>query len=85
MTLLASKAGGKMAQKVAETAGDLAYDKAQNIKAWGKSLGGAFSIFVMLFTNFLIDAPFINKINKKVTDFIDNFEKNKETQQKEAK
>ena len=85
MTMLASKAGGNFAAKVAETAGELNFDKMQNAERWGKSLGGALSIFVMLFTNFLIDAPFINWINKKTTDFVNGLGKNKEPQQKEVK
>ena len=86
MTALAACAGGKFAQKVAETVNpENAFDVAQNAKAWGKSLGGALSIFVMLFTNFLIDAPFINKINKWTTDFVNGLGKNKEPQQKEVK
>ena len=86
ITALAANAGGKFAKKVAQTVNPKnAFDVTQNEKAWGKSLGGALSIFVMLFTNFLIDAPFINWINKKTTDFINGLGKNKEPQQKEVK
>lgn len=91
MTALAAKAGGKIGEKVAETFNSNKIDPKEvfkfqeNAKAWGKSLGGALSIFVMLFTNFLIDAPFINKINKVTTDFVNGLGKNKEPQQKEVK
>lgn len=51
---------------------------------WGKSVGGALAIIVMLVTNFLIDAPFINWINGKVTKMINKNSDNQE-QAKEAK
>ena len=90
MTALAMKAGGKMGEEVAKVFNPNKLDPKdvfkyqENASAWGKALGGALSIFVMLFTNFLIDAPFINKINKKVTDIVNGLNKDKQPQQKEA-
>ena len=57
------------------------------MQKWGKNLGGAIATLVMLVTNFIIDAPFINWINKKATDVVDKFDKNKEqkNQEKEVK
>ena len=50
---------------------------------WGKTVGGAVAIAIMTVTNFIIDAPFINMINKKMTDIFDK-KPNKE-QGKEVK
>ena len=63
------------------------YLKEKDLQKWGKSLGGAIATLVMLVTNFIIDAPFINWINKKATDVVDKFDKNKEQkiQEKEVK
>ena len=43
------------------------YAYSEKMASWGKSLGGAAATMVMMFTNFLIDAPFINWINKKIS------------------
>lgn len=68
-----SKAGGKIGEMIASGAkdGKNLYQKTQQMQAWGKNLGGALAIFVMMFTNFLIDAPLVNKINKSMTNFAD--------------
>lgn len=71
-TALCMGAGGKVGQKLASKISDGSTNKflqKENAVAWGKSIGGAVAIGVMMFTNFLIDAPFINVINKKVADF----------------
>ena len=52
--------------------------------SWGKSIGGALAIAVMLVTNFLIDAPFINWINGKVTNLLNKKDEQKQ-QAKEVK
>lgn len=96
-TALIAKVGAKAGEKVATKASQLInpdkFDKAKDnfkfqekMSSWGKSVGGAVAIGVMLFTNFIIDAPFINWINKKATDFIDGIgAKKQQKQQKEVK
>ena len=89
------KAGGKIADIVNEAnkEGQRSFSKAENaflykdnMEKWGKNVGGAAATLVMLVTNFIIDAPFINWMNKKVTDVVDKFENKKNNQQaKEAK
>ena len=65
------------------------YEYAEKMASWGKSVGGAVALGVMLVTNFIIDAPFINKINKKTTDLINKIskkeDKSPENVQKEVK
>ena len=46
------------------------YEASQNAAAWGKNIGGAVALLVMLVTNFVIDAPLINWINKKAMNFV---------------
>jgi len=48
------------------------YELTDNASKWGKNIGGAAAIVVMMATNFLIDVPFINAINKKVTKIVNN-------------
>lgn len=43
------------------------YQYSEKMSAWGKAIGGALATVVMMGTNFLIDAPLINYINKGVT------------------
>ena len=73
---LGAKAGGKIAKIINED--NLSPDVNKflyqdNAEKWGKNFGGAIATIVMLGTNFIIDAPFINWINKKATDVVDNF------------
>ncbi len=87
-TLALSKAGGDIGKMIALGVKnpENQYQLAQQTAAWGKSLGGAIAILVMMFTNFLIDAPFINKINKEMTHAVDKFSSKKQAQtQKEVK
>ena len=98
-TLGCAKAGEKIAQNIASKgdAGkdllgfkDIANNKylsQENASKWGKSIGGMAAVFIMLFTNFIIDAPFINVINDKTTKLVDKFtNKNKNNNaQKEVK
>ena len=37
------------------------------MSSWGKNIGGAAATMIMMVTNFIIDAPLINWINKKIT------------------
>ena len=60
-----------------------AYEFTEHMAKWGKTVGGAVAIAIMTVTNFIIDAPFINMINKKMTDIFDK-KPNKE-QGKEVK
>ena len=43
------------------------YNYTEKMSSWGKNIGGAAATMVMMVTNFLIDAPFINWINKKLS------------------
>ncbi len=43
-----------------------AFEYNELISKWGKNIGGALATCVMMVTNFVIDAPLINKINKVV-------------------
>lgn len=81
------KAGSKIAEIINEnklTKNLNAYEYDDSMKKWGKNVGGAVATLVMLGTNFIIDAPFINWINKNATDIVDNI-RNKKAQAKEAK
>jgi len=85
---LGAKAGSEYAkilnpEKLSEKAD--AYLYTQNMEKWGKNVGGAAATIVMLVTNFIIDAPFINWINKEATKIIDNHSKTKQIQTKEVK
>lgn len=89
-TLALSKAGQKGASAIADTlldkgkiSADNAYEFTEHMAKWGKTVGGAVAIAIMTVTNFIIDAPFINMINKKMTDIFDK-KPNKE-QGKEVK
>ena len=88
MTALCAKAGEKAGNEIYSSIASKdkanSYLKEQNAKAWGKSLGGAAAICVMMFTNFLLDVPIINWINKKVTDFTEKLSSKKQPQTKEA-
>lgn len=72
------KAGGSIAkiinsENISKATDEYHYTK--NIEEWGKTVGGALAIAVMMVTNFLIDAPLINAINKKMTAFFGRFNK----------
>ena len=53
------------------------------MEKWGKTIGGAAATLVMLVTNFIIDAPFINWINKQATNVVESVQKNKTKQPQE--
>lgn len=84
---LGTKAGSKIGQLVSEglKPEQNLYKYKEKMSAWGKSLGGAIAIGVMMFTNFIIDAPFINWINKKALDFVDGLENKKQENKAEEK
>ncbi len=76
-TLLMSKLGEKAGSKIADIINPEKLSSAQNLykykenaEAWGKSIGGASAILVMMFTNFLLDIPLVNYINKKITNLV---------------
>ncbi len=85
-TALCMKAGGKIGEELGKkfpdkfasivnnglTKKSSDYEKISNASAWGKNIGGAVALMVMLVTNFLIDAPFINLINKNATKVVKN-------------
>ena len=52
------------------------YKLTENASAWGKNIGGAVALLVMLVTNFIVDAPVINWLNKKSAEYLKNFRKN---------
>ena len=54
----------------------------ENASKWGKNIGGALATAVMLVTNFIIDAPFINWVNKQSTNVVDKIS-NKRAQKNE--
>lgn len=89
-TMAMSKLGGKAGSKIAEIVNpqklspDCDLHKFQkNAAAWGKSIGGAAAILVMTVTNFLLDVPLVNGINKKLSGIFLN--KNNKADVKEAK
>ena len=53
--------------------------------SWGKSVGGAVALGIMLVTNFIVDAPFINWINKQSTKVVDKIAKPKNNEIKTEK
>ena len=62
------KAGGSVAKILTENgkvSPDNAYEYAEKMSKWGKNIGGALATCVMMVTNFLLDVPLINHINKK--------------------
>lgn len=88
------KAGGAFADIIQKNTNNASLENKylykKDMETWGKNIGGAVATLVMLGTNFIIDAPFINWINKKATDIVDNkILKNKkddvETKEKEVK
>lgn len=47
-----------------------AYKYKELMSKWGKNIGGALATCVMMVTNFVIDAPLINVINKKAASVV---------------
>ena len=94
---IGSKAGSKIGEVLNPPINKLTkendlYKYTDKMSAWGKAMGGALATLVMLVTNFVIDAPFINFINKKVSEKVlkkpiaENTQQQNDTQNaKEAK
>lgn len=66
------------------------YEFQENASKWGKNVGGALATAVMLVTNFIIDAPFINWVNKQATNVVNKISDKKaqnklQAQEKEVK
>lgn len=57
----------------------------ENLDKWSKSVGGFVAILAMLVTNFVIDPPLINFINKKATNALDMVAQKNKKQAKEVK
>ena len=92
VTALCAKGGGKLGESLRKiidedkTKGAInSYLKEKDLQKWGKNIGGALATIVMLVTNFIIDAPFINWINKKATNVVDNISNKKNQQKEQAK
>ncbi len=84
-TLGFMKAGEKAGGKIAEIINQEGIKKAENLykytknaESWGKTVGGAIAILVMMFTNFLLDVPLVNFLNKKFTSIAKIKKENKE-------
>ena len=91
-TLLLAKAGEKVGSKIGEmvnpnklTSQANRFEFDEKMASWGKSVGGAVVLGIMLVTNFLIDAPFINWINKQSTKVVDKIAKPKNNEIKTEK
>ncbi|MBR2069330.1 MAG: hypothetical protein IJ877_06165 [Candidatus Gastranaerophilales bacterium] len=82
MTALLVKAGGKAGEEISaqinKSGNNNAYEIQKNAAAIGKNIGGLIATFVMMGTNFLLDVPIINFINKKISDVVFKEDKNKE-------
>ena len=81
-TALLAKGGAKLGEEIATQLnksrdGNL-YEIQKNAAALGKNIGGFVATFVMMVTNFVLDVPIINYINKKVSDIVFKNEKSKE-------
>ncbi len=79
---LGSKGGEKIGEGIAELINKSGnkYDIQKNAAAIGKNVGGLLATFVMMVTNFVLDIPIINFINKKLTDIVLKNKENKEVE-----
>ena len=75
---MGSKAGEEIAKQINKSGLGNKYEMQENAAALGKSVGGLIATFVMMVTNFVLDVPIINFINKKITDIVCKDSKNKE-------
>lgn len=88
LSKLGEKTGTKIAQVLTDNNDKLkenAFKYKDKMAAWGKSVGGGAATLIMLVTNFIIDVPFINWINKKTMPIADKLIKTNNNQTKEAK
>lgn len=58
------------------------YELSQRAGKLGRDIGGALSVGVMMFTNFLIDIPIINFINKQISNGVDYISSHKQNKEK---
>jgi len=58
------------------------YELSKRAGKLGREIGGALSVGVMMATNFLLDIPVINFINKKISDGVDYISKNFKNKEK---
>lgn len=70
LTKMGGKAGEQLAKKIDKSGLKNSYEIGKNASAIGKNIGALLATVVMMFTNFLVDVPIINYINKKVSDVV---------------
>ena len=75
---LGSKAGEEIASKINKSGLGNKYEIQKNASSLGKNIGGLVATFVMMVTNFVLDIPIINYINKTITDFTSKKKQDKE-------
>ena len=80
----AVKNGKNMAADIINEGSKNAYDVRKNVALMGAGIGGAVATVVMLFTNFVLDAPIINAINKKTMDFFFGKDHDKQSEEKKG-
>ena len=81
-TALLAKGGARLGEEIAlqlnkSKDGNL-YEIQKNAAALGKNIGGFVATFVMMVTNFVLDVPIINYINKKLSDIVFKNDNSKE-------
>ena len=81
LTKVGGKAGTEIAKKIDKSGNKNSYEIQKNASALGKSMGGVLATLVMMFTNFVVDVPIINFINKKVSDLCLKEDKKPENKQ----
>ena len=74
-TALLAKYGAKLGEEMAKKlcmnkAEKNTYEIQKKAASLGKNIGGFVATFVMMVTNFVLDVPIINFINKKVSDIV---------------
>jgi hypothetical protein len=89
MTALCAKLGKNVGTEIGKALSknidiENAYKFQENASKNGKLIGGALATVVMFVTNFIIDVPFINWVNKQTTNVVNNIQKNKSKQPQET-
>ncbi|MBR5304585.1 MAG: hypothetical protein IKU37_07145 [Candidatus Gastranaerophilales bacterium] len=89
MTALCAKLGKNVGTEIGKVLSkgigiENAYKFQENASKNGKLIGGALATVVMFVTNFIIDVPFINWVNKQTTNVVNNIQKNKSKQPQET-
>lgn len=67
---LGSKAGEEIGKRIDISGLHNKYEMHENAAALGRSIGGIVATFVMMVTNFVLDIPIINWINKKISNVV---------------